>query len=42
MNTLSSISSLGIEEQIKREIAQASELLKLCAQKVRERAADRS
>jgi hypothetical protein len=42
LNTLSSIGSLGIEEQIKKEMAQAAELLRACEKKLAERAVERT
>lgn len=42
MNTLSSIGSLGIEEQIKKEMTQAAEVLKECGRRLGERRVERS
>lgn len=42
LNTLSSIGSLGIEEQIKKEMAQAGEVLKECQKRLSERAREQS
>lgn len=42
LNTLSSIGSLGIEEQIKREMAQALEVLRQSASRLKERKVERS
>lgn len=42
LNTLSSIGSLGIEEQIKKEMALAAEVLKECGRKLGERRVERS
>jgi hypothetical protein len=42
LNTLSSIGSLGIEEQIKKEMAVAGEVLRECGRRLAERAVERS
>jgi hypothetical protein len=42
LNTLSSIGSLGIEEQIKREMALALEVLRQAASRLKERKVERS